>query len=68
MPKIPGMPDDFELPPGIFAHGPEVSDEIMIAGEIAIGKIEDAKDMIPGGFGRFKREAKGGGRLPNRNG
>lgn len=62
------MPDDFELPPGIFAHGPEVSDEIMIAGEIVQEKTEVAIDMIPGGFGRFKREAKGGGRLPNRNG
>lgn len=69
MPKIPGL-EEHGLPPGIFSHGPVPDEGMVIEGAITImEKVDVAKDMIPGGFGRFKRAAKGGGgRLPNRNG
>lgn len=71
MPQIPGMPGQ-ALPPGIFAHTPEMEGAAIEGIMVAKETVEVAVDMMPGtpGFGRFKREAKGGGggRLPTRNG
>lgn len=58
------------MPPGIFAHAPPPPDELM-EGVAVVHETMDVAMVVPAGspsFIRSKREAKGGGRLPNRNG
>lgn len=68
VPQIRHAPTFDSLPDGIFSHGPESSIEVTVVREVVEVDIQDMPGNS-GGFGRFRREAKGsGGRLPNKTG